>query len=405
MKKIIVLGAGNYQASLIKKAKELNFYVISVDNNPENIGHRYSHKSYNCSTLDKKQVLSIAKKENIDAIITHASDIAIETIGYVNDILNLTGISCLQAQCLTKKEKFRLLQKKLKLFHPDYCIISDINTTIRTYDTLKRKKYILKPSDRSGSLGITTLDLSQIEQKEFMTLANEAIHLSLSKIAIVEEYISGDAFSAEGFFINNELRIFVTQKQHYNSSLIPLSHIFPNPHSSEIIPLLKQQLLAIFGDLNISRCVFDLDGVFTKNKEVFIIELSPRTGGNYIPEIIKRSTNIDLISISLQIALGNKVEVNLEEKISYYTGIKLLVSEKSGVLQRAKVMLSNIQMFDEIEYETILEKQEGDSVKAFQDGSKKIGYILCQNKDIKQIEHLFSNIGLETFYEVDYANI
>ncbi len=68
------------QLSIILKAIEMDFYVITVDNLPNNIGHQFSHQSANCSTVDLDGVCKVAEELGIDGIVTFASDITTITV-------------------------------------------------------------------------------------------------------------------------------------------------------------------------------------------------------------------------------------------------------------------------------------------------------------------------------------
>ena len=90
MKKILILGAGIYQVPLIKTAKRMGLYTI-VASIPGNYpGFELADKVYYENTTDYKRILSIARKEKIDGIITTGTDVAVITIGRVCDTLGLS---------------------------------------------------------------------------------------------------------------------------------------------------------------------------------------------------------------------------------------------------------------------------------------------------------------------------
>jgi len=80
-KRLLVLGAGLFQLSGIRKAVKRGYEVITLDNNPSNIGHNYSHRSINCSTTDRDRVLRHAERLRVDGICTFSSDAAIPSLG------------------------------------------------------------------------------------------------------------------------------------------------------------------------------------------------------------------------------------------------------------------------------------------------------------------------------------
>jgi len=83
MKKLLILGAMEMHVPLIKRAKELGYYVISCDYIPENPGHKLADEAYFDSTTDLNAVLNLATELKIDGIMTYNSDPAAPTAAYV----------------------------------------------------------------------------------------------------------------------------------------------------------------------------------------------------------------------------------------------------------------------------------------------------------------------------------
>ncbi len=87
-KKILILGATENQVKLIKTAKNEGYYVIVCDWTNDNPGIKLADKHYQVSTLDREAVLEVAKKENIDGVISN-SEPAMENVSYIAEKLNL----------------------------------------------------------------------------------------------------------------------------------------------------------------------------------------------------------------------------------------------------------------------------------------------------------------------------
>ena len=92
MKNIMVMGAGIYQLPLIKKVKEMGHTAIVVSPIGKYPGIGFADLFIEADTRDKHTVLEKAREHNIDAILTTGTDVAVPTIGYVNDHLNLSGV-------------------------------------------------------------------------------------------------------------------------------------------------------------------------------------------------------------------------------------------------------------------------------------------------------------------------
>lgn len=98
MKRIMMLGGSYFQASAIKRAKELGYYVITCDYLPDNPGHKYADEYHNVSTIDKEGVLKLAKELKIDGILAYASDVSVSTAAYVSEQLGLPSNSLTTTQ-------------------------------------------------------------------------------------------------------------------------------------------------------------------------------------------------------------------------------------------------------------------------------------------------------------------
>ena len=108
MKKIMILGASILQLPAIRKAKEMGLEVIAVDMNPEAIG--FQEENVVCeviSTIDIPAVTECAKKHQIDAIMTLASDMPMRSVAKVSEELGLVGISAQTALNATNKAVMR----------------------------------------------------------------------------------------------------------------------------------------------------------------------------------------------------------------------------------------------------------------------------------------------------------
>ena len=150
----MILGAGSYQLTGIKKAVDFGLTVITVDNIPDSIGHKYSHQYVNCSTIDKEGVLKAAVELEIDGIVTFASEVAISTIGYVAEQLDLTGSGQWGAETMANYARFRVFQRENRLNHPTFAIVERLEDLESQLSNLT-PPWMFKPVGTSGSRGIS----------------------------------------------------------------------------------------------------------------------------------------------------------------------------------------------------------------------------------------------------------
>ena len=87
MKKLLVLAAGILQVPVIKKAKELGYYVVAADGDPNAVGFALADKAICANITDEDLMLQIARNEKIDGVIHPCSEVSMNVMGRINDDL------------------------------------------------------------------------------------------------------------------------------------------------------------------------------------------------------------------------------------------------------------------------------------------------------------------------------
>ena len=121
MKKLLVLAAGILQVPVIKKAREMGYYVIAADGDPCACGLMYADKAIVANIVDESTMLKIAVDEQIDGVIHPCSEVSMAVMGRINDEMHLSGISREQAIKATNKHLMREAFKKYGAPSPVFC--------------------------------------------------------------------------------------------------------------------------------------------------------------------------------------------------------------------------------------------------------------------------------------------
>lgn len=386
-KRIMVLGGSNFQVPIITRAKEMGMYVISCDYLPDNPGHKLSDEYHNVSTTDKDAVLALARTLDLDGIVTLSSDPAIPTVAYVADALGLCGPSPNAVIILSEKDKFRSMISKIGLNVPkNYTVSSvDIPNDIKN----SKLKIVVKPVDSSGSKGIT---YSSTEKAELSHAIEYALQNSRAKRCILEEYIDGDQIHGDAYLQNGKV-IYHYLGDHFfytgSNNFIPISTRWPCKYMGtktldEVIDQVEKICKAVgyvTGPLNIEARIL-------ASGKVYIIEVSPRNGGNYVPIIQAHLTGFDFLSKILYSALGIDVSVedlNTDKKVGAHY---ILHSERNGIFQ-------GIEISDEIKGHIFFHnvfKKKGDPVSEYLGSNTTIGVMLLEFASMDERDHLMSNI-------------
>jgi len=369
-KKLMILGAGPNQLTGIKKAVKLGFNVITVDNIPDSIGHKSSHQYVNCSTVDKKGVLRAASELDIDGIVTFASDIAVSTVSYVAERLDLTGAQESVAEAMTNKIRFRVFQRENNLNHPNFAIVEQREDLDRQISNLSFP-LMFKPVDTSGSRGISMVSKPDPES---CSLAFEyAKGYSRSKTVCVEQYVEGTDVSGDGFLSDGRLTFAVITKK-YKRDFAVTGHRIPTALSADDQNRVIAEVAKTCTALGYMDGPLDFD-VRISNDHATVLELSPRLGGNGIPMIIERGTGVDLFSAAIRLSLGYKVKLPEKHEIGRSCGTIIFGSDTAGILEHLASDQEIMEAAPEI-FEYHLSFKIGDEVPLFTHGGNSLGYAL-----------------------------
>ena len=324
MKKLAIIGANDFQNPLILKAKELGYETHVFAWKDESIGEKTADFFYPISIVEKEQILEKCKEIGIDGITTIASDLATVTVNYVAKELELPGNSL---DCNMKSTNKYEMRKAFKEKGVQTLKFAKIQSK-KDIKKLANMEYplIVKPTDRSGSRAITKV----YNQDELNDAINRALENSFEKGAIVEEFIEGQEYSAEGITYNGKHHFLTITKKSTTGAphFIETGHIEPAGLSKEMEEKVYKELNKALDALEITNSATHSEFKINNKGEVNIIEIGARMGGDCIgSDLVQISTGYDFVKMVIDVAVGNrpKFEKVTEPKIA---SIKFILNEK-----------------------------------------------------------------------------
>ncbi len=371
MKKLMILGAGIYQVPLIKTAKNMGLFTIVVSREGNYPGFQFADKAYYIDTRDKEEILKVAKKEKISGVCTCGTDVAIPSIGFVANAMNLSGIafeaSILSANKLKMKEAF----KKGGVSSPAYFKVKDLKEIIKAFDILK-KPVILKVVDNSGSRGIIKIN----EREDIEHAYNIAADNTKKDYFIIEEFIEGTESGAQGFIYNNDFKFImphmdITAMNNYAS--IPIIHCVPYKIGKELEDKITEQLYKCAVALNLNNCAINADFII-KDNEIFIIEIGARSGANMLGELTSIHYGFNYHQKIIECALGERPDFKYD--FLQPAASMTLFSPKNGTIKK----IANNNLPDSRIIDIYFDYKEGERVNKLMVGSDRIGHILIKDK-------------------------
>ena len=306
IKKLAVIGASYLQLPLVKKAKDMGLEVHCFAWAEGAVCKDLADYFYPVSIVEKENILDICRKVGIDGICTIASDVAAPTVAYIANKMKLVGNDYEAAVRANNKYQMREAFMQAGVPCPNFMMVTpETLYSSEIIDGLREFQYpmITKPSDRSGSLGVSKI----IMPSQFYPAVELAMEKSFSHQAMVEEFIEGREISVEFISYNSvhyPLQItdkVTTEAPHF----VELEHHQPSTLSSDMFTIIYDITKNALNALGLTNGASHAEYKITKEGRIAIMEIGGRMGGDFIgSDLVRLSTGYDFVKGVIEVALG-----------------------------------------------------------------------------------------------------
>lgn len=389
-KRLMLLGGLRYLLSVIETAHKNGYYVITCDYVPDNIAHKFSDEYINLSIIDKDAVLSKAKELEIDGIMSFAVDPGVVTAAYVAEKMNLPfGVSYESAKILQNKDLFRKFLAENDFNVPITGVYFNYESAL---NDLNRFSFpiIVKPTDSAGSKGVSRVD----DVSELHSAFENALANSICGKVIIEDFIENEGCSSDtdSFSVNGTLKVVTFSAQRFDADAAnpytPSAYSWPSTFTEEQEKYLTSELQRLITLLGIQTSIFNIETRIGKNGKPYIMEVSPRGGGNRLAEMVRYGTGVDMINAYVRACVGDPIAELQPAVFKGHWAEVILHSDRDGIFD-------NLQI-DRKYLDNIIEKdlwvKPGDSVHAFNGANEAIGTLVMQFKDTISLETAIKTI-------------
>ena len=396
-KKIMLLGGSHYFLPVIKAAHEQGYYVITADYLPNNVAHRYSDEYVNVSIIDKDAVLKVAQEKAIDGIISFGVDPGVISAAYVQEKMGLPSMGPYESvRILQNKDLFRTFLAEHGFNIPFSKGYIDIPTAIQDVeDKIAKGEWLLplivKPTDSAGSKGVTKVE--RLEELE--PAVDKAFGKSINGRIIVEQFLEkvGCSSDTDSFLLNGQFLFMSFNAQRFDANAAnpyaPCAYTWPGtfPNAEHELYNELQRLVTL---LDMRTSVFNIETRVADDGKPYIMECTPRGGGNRLCEMLRYATGADLITAQVRAAVGESMIDGFVKEymspIARYNGCWaeiILHAEQSGIYE-------GIEISKELSAEVVEEDlwvKPGDKVEAFNGANNAIGTLVLRFADNDRMEY------------------
>lgn len=379
MKKILIIGAGFLQSFVIKKAKQMGYETLTVDADPKAVGFQFADKHEVINIVDEKSCLAYARKENIDGVLTAATDYGVLTAAYIAEKMHLPGLDYEVAKLIKNKYKVRKRLFDAKVDDTEQAYEVNESTDIVSLCEKLTFPVMVKPCDGSGSRGASRVDKSD----SFASACQYAMESSITHRATVETFIVGKEYGAESLVVDGNVHVlgimrkWMTEPPYYAE----LGHAIPTDLPVEVEQRAKKCVESAIKALGINFGSVNMDMLISADGKIHIIDVGARMGGNMIgPCIIPYGTGVDYMADMIRNAVGDKVELVSQ---GHGAVVTRLLAFSGGIIK-------NLPDFEDLERKYRVEiyhrMNVGQVVNEYHTNIDGMGYIVARADDVKTAE-------------------
>lgn len=389
MKKLMVLGGSRYAIPIIEAAHELGVYVITCDYLPNNIAHRYSDEYCNISIIDKDRILEAARKHNIDGIMSFACDPGVVTAAYVADQMGLPNVGPYESVCiLQNKGRFRSFLAENGFTVPTAKGYKDIEEALVDIEMF-HWPVIVKPTDSAGSKGVRRID----NPGELKKGIDHALSFSHCGEFIIEDFIVQNGYSSDtdSFVVDGELKFVSFNSQRFDpmaeNPYTPAAFSWPSSMTDVHQIQLKSEIQRLLRLLHMKTAIYNIETREGVDGKAYIMEVSPRGGGNRLAECLRYATGVDMITEMVKYSIGLPMNSITQKPYNGHWAEIILHSNRRGKFKELWVsdeIASNI-----IERSLWIEK--GALVSSFSAANEAIGTLILKFENTERLEEVLTN--------------
>ena len=304
-KRLMVIAGGQWQVPLIRKAKDMDVFVINSNLYPDSPGFRYSDVGLVADVRDREKNLEFAHQYQPDGIVTDQSDLAVPTVAYLCEELGLPGIGLTTAELFTNKYQMRQFLRQRGYPTPEYRLCQSPEDAV---DFVAKVGYpiVLKPPANQGSRGVFVVGADS----ELPDRYAETRRFSHDDQVLAEQFLPGPELSVEGF---------KSRERHYSLAVARKKGFAHNPMlASELIyapatqdpdfESLKHEHNAMVEEMGLRFGITHAEYIFSQGRFV-LIEVAARGGGNNLSShIVPAISGVNVNELLIRMSLGEEID-------------------------------------------------------------------------------------------------
>lgn len=327
MKKLLITGGSHAELPLIKAAMKLGYYVITTGNNRDGLGHRAADK-YICGDFsDKEFVLSVAREEGVDGIVSGCNDFAYFSTAYACEKLGFAGHDSYETtSVIHHKNSFRELTRSLGIRTPKA-------VTLHSEEDVKAAcehigfPIVIKAVDLTGGKGVLVCH----SEDEALAAYKNSVSVSRENVAAAEEYIQGSNHGISVILKDRRVAVYFCDNElYYKNKYLVSGACGPADVPLCAVSRLCRDIEKIAERLSLADGLFHCQFILEKGNVPVMIDPCRRSPGDLYLLLESYATGVDYPETIIKAETGQPFEVKMPTSFRNISRV-CVMTDRNGI--------------------------------------------------------------------------
>ncbi len=406
MKRILIVGCGFPQLSLVKTARRLGLHVIGADANPQAVAVKHCHEFFEVSTNHVDGLASLVERAHVEAVTTTGSEVALRATAQLAARVKLPFYADPETvrRC-QDKDVMRLAYTAAGLAAPAFARCETFEHAAAFADA-QGFPLVVKPSRGWGQRGVARIDRASELAPAFEEARVHSTSAGLP-IVIVEKWLVGREYSVNGWVDAGRMESYCVTERITVPGNKPLGVMIAEVYPSGLAPEDELRVVdearrgaAALGHVRgpcYSQLVLGPTGCV-------LFETAARLGGGFDADVTRLASGVDLYARVISLALGHD---SLEPQGATLGARANAVIAKFLVAKPGRVR--GVDGLDEARTAEGIDDSEvfvsaGGRVMPLTDSAKRAAYVLAhgasRDEAMRRADASLARIRIETYDDV-----
>jgi cysteine synthase A len=305
--RVLIVGCGFPQLSLVRAAKRRGWYVIGADANPHAVAVKLCDEFHEASTADVDALSAVVRRAHVEAVTTTGSEVALRGTAELAARLALRFYAdpATVRRC-QDKDAMRAAYASGGVAVPPFAACETLE---QARDFARREGYplVVKPSRGWGQRGVARVE----DEAELSRAFPEAQAHSASAglpLVVVEAWLDGREYSVNGWIEDGTLVSYCVTERLTLPGRKPLGIMISEVYPSGLSPADEARVIdearrgaAALGHTR-GPCYSQ---VALGPRGCFLFETAARMGGGFDADVTRLASGVDLYDRLLGVAVGD----------------------------------------------------------------------------------------------------